>query len=189
MELKFKVDTKHKWIDEERDIVRREYDGTNLCAQRIASKIGVTLYAVKGQLQMLGIAQDKSRRWTDREIEILSEMITQYSLITIAKRLHRSVNSVGIKAKRLGCSRRARDGWYTKKEACEIFGVDHHKVQRWIDNNELEASWHSDIKPVKNGGACWHITTEALRDFIVRHSFELTGRNVDLFQIVSILDD
>ena len=39
---------KHKWTDGERDIIRREYDGTNLNASRLASKIGVTKCAVKG---------------------------------------------------------------------------------------------------------------------------------------------
>lgn len=184
---------KHKWTDEERAIVRRDYNGHNqsahLIADRLTSMTGdnITFNAVKGQAAKMGILQDKSPRWTEREIKILEEMITQYSPITIAKRLHRSLNAVVVKSKRLGCSRRARDGWFTKKEVCEILGVDHHKVQKWIDGGELKASWHSSVKPTKNGGACWHIAQWVLRDFIIKHSLELMGRNVDLFTIVNIL--
>lgn len=184
---------KHKWTDEERDIVRRDYNGHNQSAHQIADRLThmtgdkITFYAVKGQAAKLGILQDKNPRWTDKEVEILFEMITRYAPITIARKLHRSLNAVVVKSKRLGCSRRARDGWYTKREVWRILGVDHHKVQKWIDSGELEASWHTEIKPKKNGGACWHIAEQALRDFIIKHSFELTGRNVDLFQIVEIL--
>jgi len=184
---------KHKWTDEERDIVRRDYNGHNQSAHQIAYRLSyvtgdkITFCAVKGQAAKMGILQNKSRRWTEKEIEELAEMITRYAPITIAKRLHRSVNAVVVKSKRLSYSRRVRAGWFTKREVCEILGVDHHKVQKWIDSGELKASWHSNIKPAKNGGACWCITERALRGFIIKHSFELIGRNVDLFQIVQVL--
>ena len=186
---------KHSWTDDERDIVRREYDGTNKTSHLIAARISymsgekITFYAVKGQVSRLGLAIDKSRRWTSKEVELLTELITQYAPPYIARKLKRSVNSVVVKSKRLHCSRRVRDGWFTKREVCEILGVDHLKVQKWIDSGELKAGFHGELKPQKNGMACWHITTEALRDFILHHSVELTGRNVDLFQIVAILTD
>jgi len=184
---------KHKWTEEERNIVRRDYDGHNQSAHLIASKLTymtgdrITFCAVKGQAAKLGILQNRSPDWTDKEIEILSKMITRYSPITIAKRLHRSLNAVVVKSKRLGLSRRARDGWYVKKEVAEICGVEHKKVQGWIDRGELEASYHGERKPQKNGSACWEITEKALKDFIISHASELQGRNIDLFQIVTIL--
>jgi len=183
----------HKWTDEERDIVRRDYDGTNRSAHLIAAKLSsmtgdkITLNAVKGQVQRMGLAVSKGRRWTPREVEILADMITQYAPITIARRLNRSVNSVVVKSKRLGCSRLVRDGWYTKREVCEVLGVDHRKVQRWIDAGELKASYHHGHRPQKGGASAWHIAESDLRSFIINHSFELVGRNVDLFQIVGIL--
>ena len=39
---------KHQWTDEEREIVRRDYKGTNASSQAIAARIGVTMCAVKG---------------------------------------------------------------------------------------------------------------------------------------------
>ena len=178
---------KHKWTDEEREIVRRDYRGTNKSAYQIAARLGVTTCAIKGQVQNLGIAQDKSPRWSAKEIELLQELITQHAPITIARILHRSVNSVVVKSKRLGLSRRVRDGWYTKRDVCEILGVDHHWVQSRIDNGSLKANYHTDQKPQKNGMAMWHILEADLRKFILEHSFELMGRNVDLFTIVNII--
>jgi len=179
---------KHYWTDEERDIVRREYDGHNFTALKIANKLGVTFNAVKGQVTKMGIAVDKSRDWTAGETEILRELITQYSPLTIARRLKRSVNSVVVKSKRLRLSRRARDGWFTKKEVCEIFGVDHRKIQRYIDSGELKACWHTERKPQKNGMAMWHIKSKDLKEFIKKNIGDFQGRNVDLVMIVWLLN-
>ena len=184
---------KHKWTDDERDIVRREYNGTNVKTQQIADRLTqitgdkITFYAVKGVASKMGIKQDKSPDWTERECEILSEMITAYSLMFIAKRLHRSVNAVVVKSKRLGLTRRARDGWFTEREVCEIMGVDHKKIQGYMDRGNLKASYHSGVKPKKNGGACWHIKQADLIGFIKKNVGDFQGRNVDLTMIVWLL--
>lgn len=184
---------RHKWTENERNIVRRDYDGTSMSAYYLANRLSsltgerITFHAIKGQVQMLGLAIDKSRRWTPEEESTLIDLITQFAPATVARILHRSVNSVIVKSKRLHLSLRIRDGWFTKSEVSEILGVDHKKIQKWIDSGELKASYHGEIKPQKKGCACWEIRTPALRDFIINHSFELVGRNVDLFQIVEIL--
>jgi len=178
---------KHRWTEEERDIVRRDYRGTNASARPIAARLGVTIWAVKGQVQKLGIAMEKSPDWTTEEENQLAELITRFAPITIAKKLHRSLNAVVVKAKRLGLSRRTRDGWYTMRDVCEILGVDHHLVGRWIGSGALKASWHTEVEPGKLGGAKWHIEESDLRQFIIGHCCELMGRNVDLFTVVHIL--
>ena len=179
---------KHKWTDEERDIVRRDYDGTNVSARNIASRLGVTLCAVKGQVQSMGIARDKSRRWTPDDEERLAELITQYTPRTIAHRLHRSINSVVVKSKRLGCSRRAKDGWFTKKDVCELLGVDHKWLQRCIDSGKLKAEWNNpERKPCQKGMAYWRIKQLDLIKFIKRNAGDFQSRNVDLVMIVWLL--
>lgn len=180
---------KHSWTDEERAIVRREYDGTNISAERIASRLGVTRCAVKGQVAHMGIAMDKSPCWTERELELLEQYIPRYSVRTIAQKLHRSQNAVAIKAKRLKLSLRNRDDWYTKMEVCEICGVDHKKAQKWIDSGSLKASYHNGHRPSQLGMAMWHIEANDLRSFIIGYSGELLGRNVDIQQIVWLLAD
>jgi len=183
----------HKWTEEERDIVRRDYDGHNKTSEGIAQRLSlmasdkVTLFAVKGQAAKMGIMQDKSPNWTEKEVLILTDMINEHPPLTIARRLHRSVNSVVVKSKRLKLKRRYRNGWYVKVEVAEIFGVDHKKVQYWIDKGYLKASWHTGNKPQKSGMSPWHIAEADLRDFIIKYHSELQGRNVDLFQIVTLL--
>jgi DNA-binding CsgD family transcriptional regulator len=180
--------SKHRWTEEERQIVRRDYKGTNNSAQEIANRLRVTRCAVKGQVQNMGIAMQKSPPWTKDEIERLEELIHRLSVSQIAKRLHRSCNAVKVKATRLKLKLRLRDDWYTKMEVAEICGVDHKKVQNWIDTRALRASWHNGTRPQKNGMAMWHIEAKDLKDFIINYSGELLGRNVDIQQIVWLLE-
>lgn len=179
---------KHKWTEGERDIVRRDYQGTNASALQIANKLGVSLYGVKAQIENMRISFRPDRRaWSPKEEEWLGELISKYPTHIVARRMKRTVNSVVVKSKRLGYLRRVRDGWYTKREVCHILGVDHHWIQARIDNGALKASWHFGIRPQKNGGAYWHIWQKDLRDFIRKHPDELHGRNVDMIQVVEIL--
>lgn len=184
---------RHTWTDEEREIVRSMYKGTNKSALDIANRLTtlsgekITIWAVKGQVQKMGLAIDKSRRWEPKEKEKLAELMGKFRPEKVAIMLHRSVNSVQVMAKRQGCGKRVRDGWYTKREVSEICGVDHKKVQQWIDAGELKASYEHGVRPQKNGAASWHIDESDLREFFIQHSYELTGRNVDLFQMVNIL--
>jgi len=180
---------KHKWTDEERAIVRRDYKGTNASARAIAAALGVTFAAVKGQAAQLGILQQKSPPWTPQELNTLENLIHRYSLRQIAKKLHRSKNAIKVKATRLKLNIRLRDEWYTKQEVCEICGVDHKKVQQWIDSGALTASWHYGTKPCQAGMSSWHIEAKDLRTFIIKYCGELLGRNVDIQQIVWLLVD
>lgn len=177
----------HKWTDEDRAIVRRDYKGTNASADAIAVHLGVTRYAVKGTAAEMGILRQKSPPWKPNELELLEEMVPRYSVGQIARKLHRSPNAVKVKAVRLKLKFRARDGWYTKQEVCEIVAEDHRKVQKWIDSGCLKASWHHDRPPSQAGMSAWHIEASDLRDFIIKHCAELLGRNVDLQQIVWLL--
>ena len=178
---------KHKWTEEEREIVRRDYNGKNQSADDIAQRLGVTRCAVKGQIQALGLAMQKSPRWTQEELGRLQELIHRHSVTTIARMLHRSSNAVKVKSTRLKLQLRTRDDWFTKKEVGEILGVDHKKVQSWIDSGALIATYHNGKRPQKNGMSMWHVELKDLRKFIVYHSEELLGRNVDIQQIVWIL--
>lgn len=184
----------HKWTEEERDIIRREYCYTHQSRRDLAAKLSyiagdkVTDYGVAGQISTMGIAKRDDRRpWTPEEKEKLSELIPQYCPRRVAGIMHRSLNSVVVQSKRLHISRRARDGWFTKREVCEIFGVDHKWVQRRIDSGALPASYHYDTRPQQLGGSAWHIEERDLKDFISQHSSELNGRNVDLITIVWLL--
>lgn len=179
---------RHNWTEEERDFIRVSYRHTVDSRREIAQLLGVSEDAVAGQIERQGVGKRIGRRrWTEEEDEQLGDLIGRCSVTQIAKRMKRSVQSVVIRARRLHYSRRTRDGWFTKREVSEILGVDHKRVQGWIDRGELIARWHSSVEPRQRGGASWHIETSAVRDFIVTHAGELTGRNVELQVIVWLL--
>lgn len=183
----------HNWGDE-REIIRRDYQHTHASRRELARRISVLCgedvseFAIAGQIARMGIAKRSDRRpWHPVEDERLRELIAQYAPVTVARRMHRSENSVVVRAKRLSISRRVRDGWFTKKEVCEILGIDHKWLQRRIDTGQLKARWHNGAKPQNRGSACWHITEKDLKEFIRRYPQDLTARNVDLIMVVDIL--
>lgn len=178
----------HKWTAEEREIVRRDYRHTIASRQELATRLGVSPFGIAGQVATMGIARRDDRRpWSPKEKEVLAELIHRYCPRRVAKLMHRSLNSVVVKSKRLGESRLIRDGWFTKAEVCQILGMGHKWVQRRIDSGSLVASYHSEHGPSQNGGCTWHIEEKALKDFLRRYPEELNGRNVDLIMVVDIL--
>ena len=178
----------HRWTEEELEVVRRDYSGDRLSLESLASRLGVTVFAVKGQVQHLGLAKITDRQhWTDQEDQQLLELIPTIPIPLIAKRMHRSVFSVTVRAKRLGISSRNREGWYTQQEVSEILGVDHRWVQKRIDNGTLKAAVGQNCQPAKTGGGYWRIKQSDLKQFIRCYPEELMARNVDFIQVVEIL--
>ena len=178
----------HRWTDEERLIVRRDYKGDQASAQAIADGLGISFYAVKAQVQKMGISFQDRHYWSRKEDEQLEELMPRHCPGKVAKLMHRSVNSVVLRAKRLGISRRDRDGWYTKRDACELPGVDHKWAQLRIDCGALKAQPHNpDMPPKKDGGSFWEIKEGDLIDYIRTYPQELIGRNVDIIGLVDLL--
>jgi len=191
--------TNHRWTEEEREIVRRDYKQTTASTQEIGRYLSmltgetITEYAVKGQIAAMGIAKVSDRKpWTAQQDRLLRDLaFGPYCPRRIAKMMNRTLNSVVVRMKRLGLYRRIRNGWYTKKEVCELFGVDHKWVQRRIDSGALKAAPYDPDSPGgpprQKGGTCWCILEEDLIDFIRRFPHELNARNVDLVHIVHLL--
>ena len=177
----------HQWTPEEDNFVLARYHGTRESAKAIADMLGVSPIAVKQRIPVLGIALHRGKPWTPQEIKRLQELAPHYSTPVIARKLQRGVNSVAVKIKRLHISRRVRDGWFTKREVADICGVDHKMVQQWMDKGLLKVVPHSDVVPSNTGGSLWHVDIADLRKFIIKHSIELLGRNVDVFALVNIL--
>ena len=184
----------HKWTDEERAIIRRDYKHTRKSRRQIADYLTqltndrITECGVAGQIAIMGIAKSTDRHpWSPEEEEKLRELMPTFNPRVVARKMHRSINSVVVKSKRLSVSRRSRNGWFTKKEIMEILGHDHKWVQRRIDSGALEATYHYDHRPTQKGGSAWHITEKALENFIKTYPEELVGCNIDIITIVDIL--
>jgi len=184
---------KHKWTPEEEDIVRQQYRGTHQSQRDIADYLNhagaqppISQFAVSGRISKLGIGQRENRRWSESEMNRLREWTGWYPPALIAQKLKRGVVSVTVKMKRMGLLRRARTGWYTKKDIAEMLGVDHKKIQRWMDDGYLPARPYQ-VMPQKNGGGQWYIAEADVRAFLLRFPQELIGRNLDLCQVFDIL--
>ena len=179
---------RHRWTPEEDDVVRTNYEGTHASRDAIALRLGVTPYAVASRVSKLGLAKITDRqRWDPDQDERLRELLEKHPPDRVAKIMKRSVNSVTMRARRIGASRRDRFGWYTMAEVCQILGSDHKWVRRRIDDGSLKASWHHGHEPQKTGQGAWHIDQSDLKDFLRRYPEQLNGRNVDLVAVVEIL--
>ena len=177
-----------KWTDEERDIIRRDYKHTRKSRQELAARLGVTEYGVAGQIARMGIAKSDDRHpWSSQEKEKLAKLIPKYCPRVVAKMMHRSLNSVVVMSKRQNITRRYRNGWFTKREVCEILAHDHKWVQTRIDCGALKASYHYGSRPTQKGMSAWHIEEKDLVEFIRRHPEELVGCNIDIIMIVELL--
>ena len=176
----------HQWTEAEQDLVRLHYDGTRDSINKLKNLIGCTIYGVKGQVAFLGLAHSKQPEWTKKELHYLETHYQKQSVRVMAHALKRSMNAVKVKATRLHYSLRAKDGWFSKMEVCEMLGLDHHQVQRWIDSGDLKASFHTGRRPSQKGMSMWHIDAEDLKVLIINHCRELQGRNVDIFCILDL---
>lgn len=184
----------HKWTDEERAIIRRDYKHSRESSQQLADYLSrvtgerITEFGVKGQISIMGIAKSDDRHpWSPEEDAKLRELILSFCPRVVARRMHRSINSVVVRSKRLNISRRCRNGWFTKKEVMEILGHDHKWVQRRFDSGALLATYHYDHRPTQKGGSAWHIAEQDLKKFIKAYPEELVGCNIDIIMIVELL--
>lgn len=176
----------HHWTPEDDAILRRDYRGSLANRQALARRLGVTEGAVHSRAAVLGCQRDTYTRrpWTEEEVEQLRELVGRLCTKAIARRLHRSANSVAVRAKRLRLSHRARNGWYTQGETAEILGVSDRWVTRQIEAGHLRASWHHGQKAHSSPR---HIGARDLRQFIIESADLLVARNVDLVQVVFLL--
>ena len=157
--------TNHRWNDDERAIIRRDYKHSRASCQQLAEYLSretgdsITAFAVRGQVTSMGIAKSDDRHpWTPEEDTKLMELIPSFCPRAVAKMMHRSINSVVVRSKRLNISRRVRNGWFTKSELMEILGHDHKWIQRRIDSGAIKATYHYEHRPTQRGGSAWHIT-------------------------------
>ncbi len=184
----------HRWIDEERAIIRRDYKHSRASCQQLAEYLSretgdrITAFAVRGQVTSMGIAKSDDRHpWNLEEDAKLMELIPTFCPRVVARKMHRSINSVVVRSKRLNISRRVRNGWFTKNELMEILGHDHKWIQRRIDSGALKATYHYDHRPSQKGGSAWHIEEKDLKRFIKTYPEDLVGCNIDIITIVDII--
>ena len=156
-------------------------------AAEIAASLGWPTWAVKKAACKLGLTRPwpKDRRaWTEAEVAILEKWSGVRSSGWIGRRLGRGLTSVVLKQKRLGLSRRVRNG-YAVRQLCDCFGVDHHTVDRWIDRGWLRAT----VQPTDRPLVSRRVQPDAIREFLRVHREEYRLDQVDQAWFLALLFD
>lgn len=146
-------------------------------AGEIARQLGWPTFAVKKAAKVLGLAGKwpaDRRPWKTEEVAFLREWAGVRSASWIAKKIGRSETSVVLKLKRLRMSRRIANG-YSVPDVADCFGVNHHSVDRWI-----EQGW---LRPTVEGGDRSRVysrySDNELRRFVAAHPLEFRLDKVD----------
>ena len=182
---------KYAWRPEYDAYLREHYfGGLNRRFQvlnRMIRLTGLPRWYIKRQAARLGLTKHMDRRpWTKTELEVLENLVGRVSSATIAKRLHRPESSVVNKLKRLGTSRRVRDG-YTMRELEMCLGEDHHKIARWIENGWLQDRLQGTRRHNGNGNDIHRIREKDILNFIRNHPQEINLGKVDQTWFLDLL--
>lgn len=140
---------------------------------------GLPRWYIKRQAARLGLSMVIDRRaWTEMELHSLERFVGRLSTAKIAKRLHRSEGSVVNKLKRLGTSRRVREG-YTMRDLEQCLGEDHHKIAQWVRDGWLHDRPQGTKRHDGNGKDIHRIREKDILAFIKRHPQEINLGKVD----------
>src|SRR5882762_8413317 len=140
---------------------------------------GMPRWYIKRQAARLGLTLHMDRRpWTASEMNLLEKLVGHVSSATIAKRLHRPESSVVNKLKRIGTSRRVRNG-YTMCDLELCFGEDHNKINQWIKNGWLQDRLQGTRRHDGNGNDIHRIREKDILTFIRNHPQEINLGKVD----------
>lgn len=184
-----KVGNRTVWTPEELEILRINYKGTGnsviIIQKLIKDKYGIdrTKKGIQQKASGIGLAKKMVAFWNDEEKEQLKSLAGECSTKEISDKLGRTIGSIQNQAYALGLklSHTNRCEWYTKEDLLHIFGVASESIERWIKQGFINYSRFNDY--------IYKFTVKQVKDFIMKYPMELTGRNVDLVQFVSILTE
>jgi len=177
------IKSKYLWRTEyDAYLIAHYFGGLNRRFQVLNQMVrltGLPRWYIKRQAARLGLTLHMDRRpWTATEMNLLDKLVGRVSSSTIAKRLHRPESSVVNKLKRMGTSRRVRNG-YTMRELELCFGEDHHKISQWIKNGWLHDHLQGTRRHDGNGNDIHRIREKDILSFIRNHPQELNLGKVD----------
>ena len=178
-----RANLKHVWRPEYDEYLKKHYfGGLNRRFQvlnRMIRETGLPRWYIKKRAAHLGLTMQQDKRpWTAAEEETIERFVGKVSALTIAKKLKRTEASVVLKIKRMGVSRRVRNG-YTMRDMEECLGEDHHKIQQWIANGWLRDRMQGTRRHDGNGRDIHRLREKDILDFIRRHPEELNLGKVD----------
>jgi hypothetical protein len=174
---------KYKWCAELDALLKAQYHGglnrRFHVLNRMVRMTGLPRWYIKRQAARLGLTMKMDRKpWTQAELNLLERLVGRICAATIAKRLHRPESSVVNKLKRLGNSRRVREG-YTMRDLEQCLGEDHHKISTWIANGWLRDRLQGTNRHGGNGNEIHRIREKDVLRFLKNHPQEINLGKVD----------
>jgi hypothetical protein len=174
---------KYVWREECDAYLRAHYfGGLNRRFQVLNGMVrltGLPRWYIKRQAARLGLTLHMDRRpWTASEMNLLEKLVGHVSSATIAKRLHRPESSVVNKLKRIGTSRRVRNG-YTMRELELCLGEDHNKIAQGIKHGWLQNRLQGTRRHDGNGNDIHRIREKDILTFIRNHPQEINLGEMD----------
>lgn len=177
---------KHNWTDNDKTLIKEQYSEDPQTVYQLAATIGVSPSAVRRRASYLGVAKTKRVRgeWTEKQEEKLKDLLGKgLSYEAIAIKMSRTRTSIIHKTYKLKCKygNSMREDIYTLEEASAVLGFSKQRTRQLLLSGTLIGTHNGD----SNGK--WTITRAALVLFVRKYPGELTGRNVDMVQLVDIL--
>jgi len=174
---------KYTWRPEYDAYLKAHYfgglNGRFQVLSRMVRMTGLPRWYIKRQAARLGLTMHIDRRpWTPTELNLLERLVGRMSTATIAKCLRRPESSVVNKLKRIGTSRRVREG-YTMRDLEMCLGEDHHKIQRWIASGWLRDNLQGTRRHDGNGRDIHRVREKDVLNFIRNHAEEINLGKVD----------
>ena len=137
---------KKYFFDETSDrLISECYDGCTETIDRLSRRLSFPRWVIKRRAQTLGVARTKEKPWSEREVTYLETNLHRLSVAVLARKLGRTATAVALKAKRLGIKK--SDEGYTARSLAQAFGVDDHKVVRWVELGLIRAARRNSGKP------------------------------------------
>jgi len=169
-------------FDQTKDsLIRERYDSRSETIDWLSQRLGIPGWTIKRRAQVLGLARTKEKPWSEKETSYLESNLHRLSLAVLARKLERSVTAVALKAKRLGIKK--TDEGYTARSLAQAFGVDDHKVVRWVEMGLLKASRRNSGKPRD----MYFISNQEVKRFITTYPTEFDLRRVEQVWLIDIL--
>lgn len=151
------------------DLMRSRYDGKVYGrAAEIAKALNWPDWRVKRRAAEMGLTHpwpSERRDWDDAEVKFLQEWTGKRYVGWIAKKLGRSITSCVLRIKRLGISRRVREG-YTMRHLQLCFGTDHHVIERWVKEGRLRIERGIPCGGGRGEQRRWKVNETAIFEFI-----------------------
>jgi hypothetical protein len=175
-----------------REVYRRRLEENDRGATRWAQKkTGWPKFMIARRGAELGLARTKEPTWSPPELAVLEET-AHLGLVAVQKRLRkrgfaRSRTAILLKRKRLKLTAHL-DG-YSGNALAELFGVDNHRIYRWIADGMLAAERRGTDGSQKQGGDTYWIRRQDVHAFVMEHPDEYDLRKVEKWWFLSLITE